>query len=101
MYITDMDRLQVIQQNKEPIHEIPRHHGAHRLRVFGSVARGEAGPASDIDFLVQMDPDCSLLDQVGLIQDLQALLGSSVHVVTEKALHWYIRDRVLAEAVAL
>lgn len=101
MYITDMDRLQVIQQNKEAIHEIARQHGAHRLRVFGSVARGEAGPASDIDFLVQMDPDCSLLDQVGLIQDLQALLGSSVHVVTEKALHWYIRDRVLAEAVAL
>ena len=72
--------------------------GARNVRVFGSVARGDAGFESDIDFLVDMEPDRSLFDVGGLLMDLQELLGREVDVVTEKALHWYIRDRVLAEA---
>ena len=75
--------------------------GAHNVRVFGSVARGEASSGSDIDVLVDMDPGRSLLDLGGLLMDLQDLLGTRVHVVTENALHWYIRDRVIREAVPL
>ena len=96
-----MDRLKILQRQKAEILRIARRHGAYNLRIFGSTARGEAGLGSDIDFLVEMDADRSLLDQLGLIQDLQDVLGSPVHVVTEKALHWYIRDRVMAEAVIL
>ena len=93
--------LELLYRNKDTIHQVARRHGARRLRVFGSVARGDTNATSDIDFLVEMDSDRSLIDQVGLIQDLQELLDGPVHVVTEKALHWYIRDRVLAEAIAL
>jgi uncharacterized protein len=77
------------------------HHGARNVRVFGSVARGETGPESDVDFLVDLDPDRTLMDLGGLLMDLQDLLGRKVDLVTEKALHWYIRDRVLQEAVPL
>jgi hypothetical protein len=76
-------------------------HGARNVRVFGSVARGEAGPESDVDFLVDMEPGRSLLDHVALQQDLEDLLGREVDVVSQRALHWYIRDRVLKEAVPL
>jgi uncharacterized protein len=76
-------------------------HGASNLRVFGSVARGDAGPDSDVDFLVDFDAGTSLLDHVALLQDLEGLLGRRVDIVSAKALHWYIRDRVLAEAVPL
>ncbi len=70
-------------------------------RIFGSVARGEAKPTSDVDFLVDMEPNRSLLDMGGLLMDLQKLLDRKVDVVTERALHWRIRDRVLAEAKLL
>ncbi len=76
-------------------------HGAHNVRVFGSMARGDAGPDSDIDILVELEPMRSLLDLSGLLLDLQDLLHRKVDVVTENSLHWYIRDRVLHEAVPL
>jgi hypothetical protein len=69
--------------------------------MFGSVARGDAGPASDVDFLVELEPGRSLLDHAALMLDLSELLGCAVDVVSERALHWYIRDRVLAEAIPL
>lgn len=75
--------------------------GAHNIRVFGSVARGEANEASDLDLLVAWEPGRSLLDHAGLVQDLQELLGIRVHVGTEKSLHWYARDRILQEATQL
>ena len=75
--------------------------GAHSLRVFGSVARGEANAGSDLDLLVAWEPGRSLLDHAGLVQDLQELLGMKVHVGTEKSLHWYVRDRILREATTL
>ena len=75
--------------------------GAHNLRVFGSVARGEAHESSDLDLLVEWEPDRSLLDHAALVQDLQELLGMKVHVGTEKSLHWYVRDRILREATPL
>lgn len=75
--------------------------GARELRVFGSVARGEAREGSDLDLLVSWEPGRSLLDHAGLVQDLEELLGVKVHVGTEKSLHWYVRDRILREATPL
>jgi hypothetical protein len=71
------------------------------VRVFGSVARGEAGPESDIDFIVEMESDRSLLDLGGLLYDLEQLLEMEVDVVTEKGLKARFKERVLAEAVPL
>ncbi len=71
------------------------------MRIFGSVARGEADSESDIDFLVNMEPGRSLLDLCGLLIDLEELLGRKVDVVTEKGLRDRIRERVLKEAIAL
>ena len=76
-------------------------HGATNVRVFGSVARGEADAASDVDFLVDFEPGRSLLDLAGLLIDLEDLLGHPVDVVTEPGLKARIRQRVLAEAVAV
>lgn len=73
-------------------------HGARNIRVFGSVARGEASETSDLDLLVEWEAGKSLLDHVGLVQDLEELLGTKVHVGTERSLHWYVRDRILKEA---
>jgi predicted nucleotidyltransferase len=69
--------------------------------VFGSAARGEDREDSDVDFLVELDPGRSLLDMGGLLMDLQELLGRRVDVVEPDALHWYVRDRILKEAVPL
>jgi hypothetical protein len=92
---------ELLKAKRQEILAIAARHGARNIRVFGSVARGEAGPESDIDILVEMDSGKSLLDHVALMQDLEDLLQRKVDVVSEKALHWYIRDRVLAEAAPL
>lgn len=92
---------QRIQAKRREILRIAAKHGARNVRVFGSAARGESGPGSDVDFLVTAQPDHSPWFPAGLIVDLEALLGCEVDVVTEEALHWYIHDRVLEEAVPL
>ena len=84
-----------------PILGTARKRGAIRIRVFGSVARDEAGASSDVDFLVDMEPGRSLLDLGGLQMDLQELLGVPVDVVSEKGLRERIRPRVLGEAIDL
>ena len=74
---------------------VARRRHASRVRVFGSVARGDAGPSSDIDLLVNFDAEASLLDQVGLTQDLETLLGTRVDVISTGGLrprHRRIRD---------
>jgi uncharacterized protein len=76
-------------------------HGATNVRVFGSVARGDADAASDVDFLVDFEPGRSLLDLANLLVELEDLLGHPVDVVTEPGLKARIRQRVLAEAVAV
>ena len=77
-------------------------HGAMNVRIFGSVARGEAGPDSDIDLLVEWDMTrISPWGGAGLDVELEQLLGRRVDIATENSLHWYIRDRVLKEAVPL
>ena len=92
---------ELLKDRREDILRIAREHGARNVRVFGSVARREARVDSDVDFLVELEPGRSLLDHVALIQDLEDQLGVKVDVVTEKALHRHIRERVLREAVPL
>jgi len=87
-----------LEQQRDTIIDIASRHGARNVRVFGSVARGDDRPASDLDLLVDMEPDRSLLDLVGLAQDLEALLHRNVDVVTHASLHDAIREQVLAES---
>ena len=97
--MTQVQRL--LTEKHDEILRIAARHGAKNIRVFGSVARGDADAASDVDVLVDMEPGRSLLDMGGLLMDLQDLLGCSVDVVTERGLRPRIRDRVLKEAVPL
>ena len=89
---------ELLKTRRGQILEIARKHGAHNLRVFGSVARGEGNEESDIDFLVEVGPAHSAWFPAGLVADLEDLLGVPVDVVTEDGLHWYIKERVLEEA---
>ena len=91
----------LLEQRRADILRVARAHGAVRVRVFGSVARGDARPESDIDLLVDLEPGRSLLDLVAIKQDLEDLLGHEVDVVTESAVSPYLRERVLREAVLL
>ncbi len=98
----DMVTLDALRTDlRDEILRLAQQRGAHSVRVFGSVARGEANQNSDLDLLVAWVPGRSLLDHAGLVQDLQELLGVKVHVGTEKSLHWYVRDRILREATPL
>ncbi len=92
---------ELVKSKRADILEIATRHGARNVRLFGSVARGEARPDSDIDVLVEFESGRTLLDRIGMIQDLEDLLGRKVDVVTEKALHRYIRQQVIAQAVPL
>lgn len=76
-------------------------YGAHSVRVFGSVARGESRPDSDIDFLVEMDNGRSLLDLIALGQNLETLLQCKVDILTDQGLSPYLEQRIHAEAVPL
>jgi len=96
-----MDRQLMLRQNREQILKIAARYGAYEVRIFGSVARGEATEQSDIDFLVRLQSGRSLLDLGGLLYDLQQLLNVEVDVVTEAGLRPRIRAEVLREAVAL
>lgn len=86
---------------RDEILRLAERRGASGVRVFGSVARGEANENSDLDLLVAWESGRSLLDHAGLVQDLEELLGVKVHVGTENSLHWYVRDRILREATLL
>ncbi|MER3436411.1 MAG: nucleotidyltransferase [Chloroflexota bacterium] len=90
-----------MQRKREEILRICAKYGARNVRVFGSVARGEADEQSDLDFLVEMDSGRSLFDLGGLQYELEQLLGCQVDVVTDRGLKARIRDRVQREALPL
>jgi uncharacterized protein len=94
-----MTTEQLVKRKREEILRVSARHGARNVRIFGSVARGEADEASDIDFLVEMEPGRSLLDLGGLQVELESLLGRPVDVVTVRGLKARIRSTVLREAV--
>jgi len=89
---------QLVTKNRDAILRIAVQHGARNVRVFGSAARGEATETSDLDFLVEMEPERSLLDLTALRNDLMDLLGREVDVVTEDSLYWLLRRKILREA---
>ncbi|HZR93725.1 MAG TPA: nucleotidyltransferase family protein [Gaiellaceae bacterium] len=90
--------LEELRARRDEIVEIAAESGASNIAVFGSVARGEADEASDVDFLVDLDASRSLFDLGRLLADLRDLLGCEVDVVTRSGLRERIRDRVLGEA---
>jgi uncharacterized protein len=91
---------ELLADKREEILAIAAKYNASNIRIFGSVARGEANLESDVDFLVEMS-NHSLLDRIALIQDLEDLLGRKVDVALLENLHQLIRDRVVGEAVPL
>lgn len=96
-----MNQSKLLRQKRQKILETAARFGASNVRVFGSVARGEADGASDIDLLVNLKPGRSLMDLGGLVVELRDLLGMEVDVVTEKGLRSRIREQVLREAIPL
>jgi len=91
----------LLKLKRGEILRLAQEHGAHNVRVFGSVARGESRPESDIDFLVEMDSGRSLLDLIELSQDLETLLQHKVDILTDTGLSPYLEQRIHAEAGAL
>lgn len=91
----------LIESHRQQLRELAARRGIANLRVFGSMARGDANDDSDIDLLVTLPPGISALALGGLLMDVQDLLHRPVDVVTEAALHPALRDEVLASCVAL
>ena len=92
---------EAVKAKRQEILTIAARHGARNVRLFGSVARGEAEERSDVDLLVDMEPSWSLLDHAALSIELNRLLNCKVDVISERGLKPRIRERVLKEAVAL
>lgn len=90
-----------LRQRRTAILRAVEGRGATNVRVFGSVARGDDGEASDVDLLVDVGPETSLLDLIGLERELAGLIGAPVDVVPADALKPRLRDEVLREAVPL
>jgi predicted nucleotidyltransferase len=92
---------ELVEAKRREILRLAEQHGASNVRLFGSVARGEAGPTGDVDLLVKMEEGRSLLDLVAFWQDVEELLGCRVDVITDGGVSPYLRDRIYAEAVLL
>ncbi len=93
--------LDEVRAKRDEIYSLARKHKAEKLWVFGSCARKEETPESDVDFLVKFGEGASLLTHVHLMNDLHDFLGRKVDVVSTRGIHPYIRNAVLSEAVAL
>ncbi len=91
----------ILREKREAILQLATRYGASNVRVFGSIARGEAKPESDVDLLVDFKPDYRLWDHIGLKQDLEDLLGRKVDVVIAKNIREEFRAGILHDAVAL
>jgi predicted nucleotidyltransferase len=96
-----MSLRDLLEEHRAEILTLAQHHGAYNVRVFGSVARNETRPESDIDLLVEFKPGYGLIDRIALMQELSDLLGHNVDVVRERSLRDPVRERILKDAVAL
>ena len=90
-------RLDELREKRDAILSICARHGARNVRLFGSIVRGEADEASDIDLIVTFEPGRSLLDHAALTLELEALLGCRVDVVSDRGIKPRIRERILKE----
>ena len=90
-----------LRSRRSEILSVAARHGASNVRVFGSILHGNDRPDSDIDFLVEVEPGRSLLDVIGLEQELGELLGRRVEVLTVAGLSPYLQQQILAEAAGL
>jgi hypothetical protein len=96
-----MTLYELLESRRDEIRRIAARHKANNVRVFGSVARNEAGPESDIDLLVSFEEGASLLDHAALIRELETALGCKVDVVSDRGLRDRIKERVLREAMPI
>lgn len=96
-----MEIVEILKEKRDEILRIAARYGASNVRVFGSVARGEANAQSDVDLLVELERGRSLLDHAALMLDLERLLRRRVDVATERGLKPQIREHILREAVRL
>ncbi|MBI2942734.1 MAG: nucleotidyltransferase family protein [Candidatus Wallbacteria bacterium] len=96
-----MDRLSQIRDRREEILKLASSRGVRNPRLVGSVARGTAGPRSDVDLVVDLDPGAGLLDLGALVMDLRELLGCAVEIIPVSGIRPGARDELLREAVAL
>ena len=96
-----MVSLNDIKNQKGKISELGNNRGIRNIRVFGSFAHGNADENSDLDLLVTMDEDRSLLDRIGFMHDVEDLLHIKVDVVNENALHHLVRDAITKEGILL
>jgi predicted nucleotidyltransferase len=96
-----MSLKNILKQRRSEIYKIADHYGVNNIRVFGSVGKEMEEPDSDVDFLVDLENGRTLLDLGGMAYDLQQLLGRKIDIVTEKGLHWYIKETILNEAEPL
>src|SRR4030042_6058727 len=96
-----MGLTELLREKRQEILKIAAKHGAYNVRIFGSVARGEADEASDVDFLIDAGPKRTPFFPGGLVMDLQRILGRRVDVVTENGLRSRLKERVLNEEVPL
>jgi predicted nucleotidyltransferase len=94
-------KIEELKEKRGQILIIAKRYGAQRLRVFGSLARGDSGRESDVDFLIELETGRSLLDLIAMKQDLEDLLQRKVDVVTEGAVSPYIRDEIVTQAISL
>ena len=92
---------ELLQTKRQAILALAARYGASNIRIVGEIAQGEDQPGGDIGFIVELAPQRNLLDYVGLIQDLEALLGRPVSVATDEGLHENARDDLLKEAIPL
>jgi len=90
-----------LKNKKEEILQIAASHGVKSIKVFGSVARGEKTKNSDIDIIIKFEEGRSLFDLIDLKDSLEELLERKVDVVTENSIHWYLKDKIEAEAIEL
>lgn len=93
--------IEILRDKKEAILRLAAQYGVERMRIFGSMARGQATSKSDIDFLVAFKRGKTLLDLIGFKQDLESLLGRKVDILSEGGVSPYLRNRIFSEAVPL
>ena len=94
-----MTLQELTAQKRDEIRRIAARHGARNVRLFGSMVRGDAGPTSDVDLLVEAGPEASSWFPAGMVLELEELLGRRVEVVTDRGLNPDLRESVLREAI--